>query len=67
MICLKKDDKIMEAAVQKEESKKLIKKGQIEEKFGVDLTNKQWFQCSIEEVKYSTFTIRRKEISILHM
>lgn len=43
------------AAVQKEESKKLIKKGQIEEKFGVDLTNKQWFQCSIEEVKYSTF------------
>ncbi len=44
---------------QKAETKKLIKKGEIEEKFGVDLTNKQWFQCSIEEVKYSTFTNQR--------
>ena len=32
------------------------KKKDIEEKFGVVLTNKKWFQCSIEEVKYSTFT-----------
>ena len=45
-----------EVASQKAETKKLIKKGEIEEKFGVDLTNKQWFQCSIEEVKYSTFS-----------
>ena len=27
----------------------------IEEKFNVDLTGKTWFQCSIEEIKYSTF------------
>ncbi|WP_406533972.1 SHOCT domain-containing protein [Methanobrevibacter sp.] len=40
-------------------NKKLIKKGEIEEKFGVDLTNKQWFQCSIEEIKYSTFSNQR--------
>ncbi len=44
------------AAVQKAESEKIIKKAEIEEKFGVDLTNKQWFKCSIEEVKYSTFS-----------
>lgn len=43
-------------AVQKAESKKIIKKSEIEEKFGVDLNNKLWFQCSIEEIKYSTFT-----------
>lgn len=34
----------------------ITKKTEIEEKFGVDLTNKQWFKCSIEEVKYSTFS-----------
>lgn len=45
-----------EIATQKAEAKKLHKKNEIEEKFGVNLTNKQWFQCSIEEVKYSTFT-----------
>lgn len=44
-----------EVATQKAETKKLMKKSEIEEKFGVDLTNKQWFQCSIEEIKYSTF------------
>ncbi len=44
------------AASQKAESKKLSKKNELEEKFGVNLTNKQWFQCSIEEIKYSTFT-----------
>lgn len=39
------------------DTKKLKKKQQkLEEKFGVDLTNKQWFECTIEEVKYSTFT-----------
>ena len=43
-------------ASQKAAAKKLNKKHEIEEKFGVNLTNKQWFQCSIEEVKYSTFT-----------
>ena len=36
--------------------KKLKKQQKLEEKFGIDLTNKQWFECSIEEVKYSTFT-----------
>ena len=45
-----------EAGVQKVDNKKLEKQIKIEEKFGVDLTNKEWFQCSIEEVKYSTFT-----------
>ena len=40
----------------KTENKMLIKTREIEEKFGVDLTNKLWFKCSIEEVKYSTFT-----------
>ncbi len=36
--------------------KELLKEKDIEEKFGVDLTNKQWFQCTIEEIKYSTFS-----------
>ncbi|WP_407375987.1 zinc-ribbon domain-containing protein [Methanobrevibacter sp.] len=45
-----------EMAVQKAKNKKIIKKTELEEKFGIDLTDKQWFQCSIEEVKYSTFT-----------
>ena len=45
-----------EAAVQKAENKKLAKKGELEKKFGIDLTNRLWFQCSIEEIKYSTFT-----------
>ena len=27
----------------------------IEEKFNIDLTGKQWFECTIEEIKYSTF------------
>ena len=40
----------------KKENKKLLKQKDIEEKFGVDLTNKQWFQCTIEEIKYSTFS-----------
>ena len=42
--------------ISKKENKKLLKQKDIEEKFGVDLTNKQWFQCSIEEIKYSTFS-----------
>ena len=51
----KKAEKVREkheASVQKE----LTKKQEIEKKYGVNLTNKRWFQCSIEEVKYSTFT-----------
>ena len=32
----------------------------LEKKFGVDLTDKQWFQCSIEEIKYSTFTNQKQ-------
>lgn len=43
-------------AINQAEAKKLSKKSEIEEKFGIDLTNKEWFRCSIEEVKYSTFT-----------
>ena len=46
--------------VSQAEAKKLNKKQEIEEKFGVDLTDKQWIQCSIEEVKYSTFTNQRQ-------
>ena len=42
--------------ISKKENKKLLKQKDIEEKFGVVLTNKQWFQCSIEEIKYSTFS-----------
>lgn len=53
---LKKRRERYESAIQKKEGKKQIKQGEIEKKFGVDLTNKQWFQCNIEEVKYSTFT-----------
>ena len=45
-----------ENAVQNAESKKIIQKNEIEEKFGIDLNNKQWFKCSIEEIKYSTFS-----------
>lgn len=47
-------------ASQKELNKKLEKQKEIEEKFGVNLTGKQWFQCSIEEVKYSTFSNQPK-------
>jgi len=36
-----------------EKQKEKIRK--LEEKFNVDLTGKQWFRCTIEEVKYSTF------------
>ena len=28
----------------------------LEEKFNIDLTGKTWFECTIEEVKYSTFS-----------
>ncbi len=37
-------------------NKKLKKQREVEEKFGVNLTNKKWFKCTIEEIKYSTFT-----------
>lgn len=40
------------AATQKAQAKK----GELERKFGIDLTNRQWFKCSIEEIKYSTFS-----------
>lgn len=53
------DPKVIEKrenAIQNAESKKIIKKNEIEEKFGIDLNNKQWFKCSIEEIKYSTFS-----------
>ena len=36
-----------------EKRKEKIRK--IEEKFNIDLTGKKWFECTIEEVKYSTF------------
>ena len=36
-----------------EKEKEKIRK--LEEKFNIDLTGKKWFQCTIEEVKYSTF------------
>ena len=36
-----------------EKEKDNIKK--IEDKFNIDLTGKEWFKCSIEEIKYSTF------------
>lgn len=45
-----------DALSQKADDKKLIKQNKLEEKFGISLTGKQWFKCSIEEVKYSTFT-----------
>lgn len=45
---------------QKELNKKLDKQKKIEEKFRVNLTGKQWFQCLIEEVKYSTFSNQPK-------
>ena len=34
--------------ISKKENKKLLKQKDIEEKFGVVLTNKQWFQCTID-------------------
>ena len=40
----------------KVDAKKLKKQQELEEKFGVDLTGRQWFKCTIEEVKYSTFS-----------
>lgn len=42
--------------LEKRRAKSLSKKNEFEEKFGISLTGKQWFKCSIEEVKYSTFT-----------
>lgn len=42
--------------LEKRRAKSLSKKTEFEEKFGISLTGKQWFKCSIEEVKYSTFT-----------
>ncbi len=35
--------------------KERLKVQKIEEKYNVDLTGKKWFECSIEEIKYSTF------------
>lgn len=47
---IKKEEKhIKDLEKQKEKIRK------IEEKFNIDLTGKTWFQCSIEEIKYSTF------------
>ena len=57
---LEKRKKSDQEALEKREAKKLIKKSEIEKKFGVDLTDKQWFQCSIEEIKYSTFTNQKQ-------
>lgn len=45
-----------EIASVEENTKKLIKQREIEEKFGVELKDKAWFSCSIEEIKYSTFS-----------
>lgn len=42
--------------LEKRRAKSLSKKTEFEEKFGISLTGKQGFKCSIEEVKYSTFT-----------
>ena len=42
--------------LEKRRAKSLSQKNEFEEKFGVSLEGKKWFKCSIEEVKYSTFT-----------
>ena len=42
--------------LEKRRAKSLSQKNEFEEKFGVSLEGKIWFKCSIEEVKYSTFT-----------
>ena len=46
--------------LQKRKNDEIAMKTNIEEKFGVDLTNRVWFKCSIEEEKYSTFTNQRQ-------
>lgn len=48
---LEKEEEMRIKNLEKRKSK--IKK--LEEKFNVDLTEKDWFECSIEEIKYSTF------------
>lgn len=47
-------------AVERQDTKKSQMKEKIEEKFDLDLTDVQWFRCSIEEIKYSTFTNQRQ-------
>lgn len=50
----KKAEKEEEQCIKNLEKRKdKIKK--IEDKFNIDLTGKKWFECDIEEVKYSTF------------
>ena len=51
---LKKERKEAEKRVKnfEKENDKIRK---LEDKFNIDLTGKEWFECSIEEVKYSTF------------
>ena len=46
--------------LQKRKNNEIALKTKIEEKFGVDLTNKVWFKCSIEEEKYSTFSNQKQ-------
>lgn len=46
--------------IQKRKDNELAKKTEFEEKFGVDLTDKVWFKCTIEEIKFSTFTNERR-------
>lgn len=53
------DTAAIEKKIKEQEAQKSLKKGEIEEKFNLDLTNVQWFKCSIEEIKYSTFTNQR--------
>ena len=40
----------------KTKEKQLKIKRKIEEKYNVDLTNKTWFKCTLEEIRYRTFS-----------
>ena len=51
---LEKERKAEEKRIKNsEKEKEKIRK--LEEKFNINLTGKKWFECTIEEVKYSTF------------
>ena len=52
------DNKIIDKRIAKQKEniqKEKDKINNIEDKFGATLKGKEWFKCSIEEVKYSTF------------
>lgn len=52
---MEKEEKRLKRENEKEE-KQLKLQRKIEEKYGIELTNKKWFKCTIEEVRYGTFT-----------